>query len=205
VGAWNPAVPIVPYDGAAEQECPGSGVTASLNSEPLWQQGYVIWKSIYFQMAPSDGLVLSQFFCQFSRPYQLFADPAEYLNDTVFPTDEQGLAGMVGDNTDKAVSAIRYSYLQSDPNGEFGRQWAFYFFPDDLTVVALYGVPEGGAVFPYEMIFDLFEPPYPTLWSSTVDGFTGQYFCFQGREYIGDCVPPEPPPPEEIFISGFEE
>lgn len=203
VGAWYPSVPVIPYQGIATEACPGAGVNGSLVNEPLYQQGFVGWNSIWFQAAATDGLVLSEFYCQHSRPYQALADPSEYLNATVFPADEQGLAGMVGGNTDGAVSAIRYSFLQADPNGEFNRQWAFYFFPDGLTVVALYGVPTGDSVYPSEMIFDN-QSPYETFWSSTRDGFTGQYFCFQGRSYIGDCVPPEPPPPEQILVDGFE-
>lgn len=203
VTAWDTAIAIVPYEGAATEACPGSGVSASLVVEPLYQQGFVQWNSIMFQMALTNGLVLTDFYCQHSRAYEPSADPAEYLNETVFAADEQGLASMVGANTDDAVSAIRYSFLQSDINGEFNRQWAFYFFPDDLTVVALYGVKPGETVYPFELIYDLI-PPYPAIWSSTEDGFSGQYFCFEGRDYIGDCVPPEPPVPEEVFDDGFE-
>ncbi|MDZ4728880.1 MAG: hypothetical protein SH820_02945 [Xanthomonadales bacterium] len=134
-------------------------------------------------------------------------NPSEYLNSSTFPAEERDLAYWIGANTDNAVSAIRYSFLGQENNQLIGRQWAFYFFPNDLTVVALYGVPDDGATYLYESISDFSlgstEQDY-LLWESVRDGFDGQYFCFQGKEFIGDCVPPAPPPPDEIFVDGFE-
>jgi hypothetical protein len=204
-GAWHAAIAFEPFVAPDNPDCPGAGVSGSPFFEPLYQTGYVSWNSLYFQTATFDGLPLDQFYCQHSRPYQPFLDVSEYLNSTSFSPAENDLAYWIGTNTDNAVSAIRYSYLGMENNEWIGRQWAFYFFPNDLTVVALYGVPDDGSTYPYESISDFTLPPEDyLLWESERDGFDGQYFCFQGREYIGDCVPPAPPPPEMIFLDSFE-
>jgi hypothetical protein len=114
---------------------------------------------------------------------------------------------MIGPNTDNSVSAIRYSFVGEFEGSYFGRQWAFYFFPDNLTVVALYGVPDDSSTYEMESIID-FDLPSANdewlLWNSQRDGYYGQYFCFQDGAYIGDCVPAAPPPPEMIFQDSFE-
>ena len=203
-GAWYPPVAIVPYQGVATEGCPGASVNGSPYNPPLHHHGAIGINPLYFQTATFYDLVLTEFYCQHSRPYQAFADPGTYLNETTLPSDEQGLAGMIGANTNNAVTASRYSFLGQNANGYFGRQWAFYFFPEGLMVVALYGVPDDGSTGPYESILDLSEPVDWLLWDSDRDGYTGQYWCFQDLEYIGDCVPPEPEPPEMLHLDGFE-
>lgn len=208
-GAWGSSIAIAPWVGSSD-DCPGAGVfgEGDPNSPPINHRGYIIWNNLYFQTATFFDPPLSQFYCQFSNPYsQLNSDPAFYLNEQSFPAEEQDLAHFIGPNTINAVTALRYSFLGFGSGGSFGRQWAFYFFPDELTVVALYGVPDDGSTYSTESIIDLQLPSADDewlLWNSQRDGFGGQYFCFQGREYIGDCVPPAPPPPEILFLDSFE-
>jgi len=193
-GAWSQGIPFEPHVGPDTGQCAGAGVSASFAVPPFWQQGYVN-RGILFQTTAFDGLDMDEFYCQHSQPYTPFADPSQYLNETSFPEDERDLAYMIGPNTDNAVSGIRYAFMGTNSQGLYGRQWVFYFFPDDLMVVSLHGVPEGSMTYPYESIMDFSEPVDWLIWDSERDGFTGQYFCFQDGEYIGDCVPPAPPPP----------
>jgi hypothetical protein len=205
-GAWGPQYEIYPFEPDQNPMCPGAYVSGSPYFEPYYLLGSVGWNGLYFQTATFYGLNLNIYYCQHSKPYQAFANPSEYLNSSTFPEEERDLAHWIGANTDNAVTAIRYSFLGYENSQLIGRQWAFYFFPDELTVVALYGVPDDGSTYPYESISDFsLEAPDYLLWESVRDGFDGQYFCFQGKEYIGDCVPPAPPPPEEIFMNSFEE
>jgi hypothetical protein len=209
LGAWGNSVPITPWQGSNEN-CPGAGVfgEGDPNFPPIQHRGYIIWNDIYFQTATFYDPPLDSFFCQFSAPYDPgFSTPFTYLNFASFPPEEADLAYFIGLNTNNAVSGLRYSFLGFGNSGSFGRQWVFYFFPDGLTVVGLYGVPDDGSTYATESIIDLQLPSANDewlLWNSQRDGFSGQYFCFQGRQYIGDCVPPAPPPPEEVFMDGFE-
>lgn|GEM_PF-2115415 len=206
-GAWGTQFPIYPFEPQQNPECAGAYVSGSPYYPPFYILPSVSWNGLYFQTATFPGLNLNNYYCQHSQPYQDFVNPSEYLNSSTFPAEERDLAYWIGANTDNAVSAIRYSFLGQENNQLIGRQWAFYFFPNDLTVVALYGVPDDGATYLYESISDFSlgstEQDY-LLWESVRDGFDGQYFCFQGKEFIGDCVPPAPPPPDEIFVDGFE-
>jgi len=198
LGAWLQPVSIPPYVGESTGTCSGAGVYGSPNPP---QYGWVSWNGYFFKTYSNQSLLLDQFYCQHARAYSPVFDPSEYLNESIFPPDEDGLAYMIGDNLDNSVSAVRYSFLDNSTSPPSGRQWTFYFFPNDLTVVALYGVPDDGSLSPGEGIYKLGSE---WIWWEETDGFTGQYFCFQGDSYIGDCVGPPPPPPEEIFISGFE-
>lgn len=208
LGAWDSAIEFTPFSGSSE-DCPGAGVfgEGDPNFPPINHRGYIIWNNLYFQTANFNTPALSSFYCQNSNPYNPGnPNPLYYLNEESFPAEERDLAHFIGPNLNNAVSAIRYSFLGFS-GGSYGRQWAFYFFPNDLTVVALYGVPDNGSTYPMESIIDLTLPSADDewlLWNSQRDGFNGEYFCFQGREYIGDCVPPAPPPPDEIFLDGFE-
>jgi len=199
LGAWLQPVSIPPYVGESTGTCSGAGVYGSPNPP---QYGWVSWNGYFFKTRSYSGEPLDEFYCQKARLYSFSLDLSEYLNESVFPADEAGLAYMVGENTDNSVQATRYSFLDTSTAQATGRQWAFYFFPDDLTVVALHGVPDDGSTPPSEGIYHLATAEW--IWWSDTDGFSGQYFCFQGETYIGDCVGPPPPPPEEVFINGFE-
>jgi len=159
--------------------------------------GWVNWNNYQFLTSAFEGL--NSFYCQQSRPWTPGAYPEEYLNREILPADEADLANMIGSNTNNAVSAIRYSFLGDYPQFLYGRQWTFYFFPDGLTVVALYGPQDGQTT--YEGIWDFNYPGY--IWKADVNVWNGEYFCFRDGDYISDCVTP-PPPPEEIFRDGFE-
>jgi len=201
-GAWGAAQNIDLWTN--ESNCPFySGVSGSPGN---YLYAFVYRNSVVFQAATFyEPNSYTEGYCQFSRPYQSGLSTDEYLNKAAFPPEEWDLAYMIGSNTNNAVTAVRFSFLGQDSNGLFGRQWAFYFFPNNLMVVALYGVPDDGSTYPFESIFD--QVAFEYIWESVRDGFDGQYFCFQDEEYIGDCVPPAPPPPpppEIVFRDNFE-
>jgi hypothetical protein len=199
-GAWGVAQTIDLWTN--ESTCPwDSGVSGDPGN---YLYAFVYRNSVVFQTAQFyEPDSFTEGYCQLSRPYQAGLATDEYLNKAAFPPEERDLAHMIGANTNNAVSAVRFSFLADTSSGLIGRQWAFYFFPDNLMVVGLYGVPDDGSTYPAEGIYDQIASEW--VWRSTVDGFDGQYFCFQDGEYIGDCVPPAPPPPEEIFMNSFEE
>lgn len=201
VGAWNTpqniaygggfgACPEAGWD--AEESNPGQTPTVYL----YW--GWVDWLGLEFRTSGFQGL--DTFTCESSKSYTPGASPEEYLNAAIFPPDEADLAAMIGANTGNSVTAMRYSYLGPFGGGYYGRQWTFYFFPAGLTVVALHGAQDGQDTF--EWIFDHTNGVY--VWDALADGWSGEYLCFQDGFYVGDCVPPAPPPPEDIFINGFE-
>ena len=199
LNAWTPASAI-PVDTGVPQPpasaCPGAGVSR-LPGTTL-RYGWVNWNgNYYFQTALLDGL--GGFVCQRGKPYQAGLGPGDYFNQVSLVPDERGLASMVGPNTNNAVTAIRYSFVDSFPDVSFGRQWTFYFFPGGLVVVGLYGVPDDFSYSPYESILDL--QSFYSVFNAERDYFYGQYFCFQGGSYIGDCVPV---PDETILFDGFE-
>lgn len=196
IGAWNPAEEI--SLGGGSGACPEAGWDGEIpvpGPGPTIFWDWVNWNGLEFRTSGFEGL--SIFNCQTSRSYTPGAQPEEYLNQAIFPPDEADLAVFIGTNTNNAVTAIRYSFLGDHPSGYYGRQWTFYFFPGDLTVVALHGVQDGQST--YEWIYDHDNGFY--IWDAQVDAWYGEYFCFQGNSYIGDCVPPAP---EYRFEDGFE-
>lgn len=93
--------------------------------------------------------------------------------------DEADLATLFGSDPN-AISGIRYSFFDDDPFGgtPTGFQWAFYTFPNGVTVTALYGF-ETQALDATSYI----NGP-ASVWSGT-DGYDGEYFCFRPNQYIG--------------------
>lgn len=158
--------------------------------------GWVDWGSFRFTTSAFEGL--NRFYCQYSKPWAPGAFEGEYLSAAVFGPDEADLAALIGPNEDNAVHAVRYSFVGDYPEILYGRQWTFYYFPDDLTVVALHGAADGEPT--YEWIYDALSG---YVWQAATDYWDGGYFCFQGGAYLGDCVA-APPPPEQIFQNGFE-
>lgn len=196
LGAWSEAQEIALGGG---ETCTAAGWDAQVPSPgpgPTVFWGWVWWEGLQFTTSAFEGL--NSFYCQYSKPYTPGAFEEEYLNAAVFGPDEADLAAMIGANQDNAVHAARYSFLGDYPEFLYGRQWAFYFFPDGLTVVALHGAADGQAT--YEWIYD---PNVGYLWQAATDFWDGGYFCFQNGAFLGDCVAPTPPP-EEIFRNGFE-
>jgi hypothetical protein len=93
--------------------------------------------------------------------------------------DESDLATLFG-NDPNAVSGIRYGFFDDDPFGgtPTGFQWAFYTFPNGVTVATLYGFET--------QILDAtsYINGPAAVWSGT-DGYDGEYFCFRPNQYIG--------------------
>ena len=93
--------------------------------------------------------------------------------------DESDLATLFG-NDPNAVSGIRYAFFDDDPFGgtPTGFQWAFYTFPNGVTVATLYG-------FETQILDATSYISGPVaVWSGT-DGYDGEYFCFRPNQYIG--------------------
>lgn len=94
--------------------------------------------------------------------------------------DETALATLFGSDPN-AVTGIRYAFFDDDPFGgtPTGFQWAFYTFPNGVTVATLYG-------FETEALDATSYISGPAaVWSGT-DGYDGEYFCFRQNQYIGE-------------------
>ena len=105
--------------------------------------------------------------------------PGEFNQFTFFHGDELVLGAFVGANEDDAVTAIRYTYLDGAAEPD-GFQWAFYFFPRELTVVGLYGLETH--------LFDstsYISDGSVDYWDGARDGYEGEYFCFREGAWIG--------------------
>lgn len=151
-------------------ECPGTVALSVI----------VDWNGFTFA-GVDDAVYLADTYCQEAFPYDEFAFEDEYLNSLIFPEDEAALASLIGENTDNSVTAIRYSFLDGDRFGEPGGfQWVFYHFPNDTTIVGLYGLVD--AVLGSNSYI---RQGNTVLWQGDVDGFNGEYFCFRGQEYLG--------------------
>lgn len=182
----------------------------------------VSWRGFLFS-GGFAGNFLVDTYCQAANDYDPISDPdpSEYLSADSIPGDEAGLAEKVGNNNDpdplQRVTALRYTFLDADRFPDLpgdpeprGFQWAFYFFPGDVTLVALYGDLEPGTL-GFE---PLIEAGTTTLWDGIAFGSDGEYFCFEGTRFRGiwDGEPAGTAPldgcildlPEEIFIDGFE-
>ncbi len=203
-GAWN--LPQEISLGGGSGACPEAGWDAEVpvfEPGPTIFWGWVDWMGLEFRTSGFQGL--DTFTCQTSKPYTPGAQPEEYLNEASFPVDEAGLGAVIGDNTDNAVHAIRYSFT-GESNGQiYGRQWTFYFFSNGDTVVALHGVQPAQAT--YEWIYDHANLQY--VWRAEDDPYwDGEYFCFYDgggySQFSGTCEPTPPPPPEYIFDDSFE-
>lgn len=145
-----------------------------------------------------NNIHLTDAYCQLSTPDQ--------WGESSFFGLEPDLAALVGPNTDNAVQAIRYSYLDAERfDGPTGFQWIFYDFPGGLTLVGLYGLTETVLTdTSYIRVGGTF------LWRGT-DGYDGEYFCFHDGAYAGTwggelgddpdgCLAPL----QQIFDDGFE-
>lgn len=204
IGAWN--APLEIELGGDEGACPESGWDAQVpvfEPGPTIFWGWVHWLGLEFRTSGFEGL--DTFTCQTSKPYTPGAQPDEYLNEATFPEDEANLGAVIGDNTDNAVHAIRYSFTGEFQGQTYGRQWTFYFFDDGTVVVALHGVLPAQVT--YEWIYDHTNSQY--VWRAEDDPFwNGEYFCFYDyggwSAFNGTCEPEPPPPPEYIFYDNFE-
>lgn len=184
-------------------DCPGSSAASDT----------IVWNGISF-IGSSFSLYNVYEYCQTIATYEEFLGADEYLNEDIFFDDETGLAAKIGANQDEPfITAIRYTFLNGGPFEEDteGFQWAFYFFPNGVTLVTIYGE------IPIDP--DKFDPWITDgdkiFWDALESGYDGEYFCFDNGEYAGlwdgsnvgtdpiaGCVPP--PKPENIFTDGFE-
>lgn len=204
-GAWSEEFPM----NAVPDDCPGAIAWSSSENPVYW--GEVQWN--FNQFVTSAFSQLNRNYCQYSKPYQQGLDTSEYLNAAIFQEAEPGLAQKIGSNTDNVITAIRYSFVGDYPEIPiYGRQWAFYFFPGDFTIVALYGVTQLPT---FEWIWEFHEGNW--VWRAQYEGFEGEYFCFDGHTFVGrwDGEPVNEPGPvspeqgclltsEPIFSDGFE-
>lgn len=144
-------------------DCPGSSVGSTL----------VLRDGITFSGRDNAAHLVDDY-CQIS-----IADV--WNSSSFFQGDESGLAALVGPNTDNAVSSIRYSMLDDIRfDSPTGFQWSFYLFPNQLTIVGLYGL-EGTTLDTSSYIRSSNE----FLWRADLDGYDGEYFCFLGGTYLG--------------------
>ena len=171
-GAWT-------EDGFAigSADCPGTTVSSS----------GVSWQGFRFEADPfvPDEQYLVDSYCQTVAQYEDGLEDFEYLNSEIFFDDEAGLAAKVGTNTGLfPVEAIRYTFLDGDrfESETRGYQFAFYFFPNGITLATVYGdwtsstavdvtIHDGGQF----------------IWNGPYDG---EYFCFRddedgGMEFFG--------------------
>lgn len=120
-----------------------------------------------------DAIYLADAYCQVSVD-------GEFSGGNFF--DEPGLQALIGDNADNAVTAIRYVYLDGfrfDFGTTDGFQWGFYFFPDGLTVVGLYGLEQ------VALTASSYITQGATLrWNGAL-GYDGEYFCVQDGAWLG--------------------
>jgi len=205
---WGDALPLGPPD------CPGAaGIVAD-----------VLRLGMQFSGDQGSTFVVDTY-CQVAAPF-VEGETGEfsYLNEVVIPPDEAGLAAKIGSNTNNAVTAIRYTFLDCDRfncidiegREPDGFQWAFYFFPGNITIVALYGLQGVPLSTNHHFIYDF--SLGVDHWNGERDGFDGEYFCFDSNEFIGvwdgnpvsggpaaGCVIPEPPKREIINCGGFED
>jgi hypothetical protein len=197
-GDWADGLPI----GSAS--CPGTSASNRL----------VLWNGFTFagNSDPNFNFGVDTY-CQQTTPFTQPGEPY-FSNLSFFTGDENGLAALVGTNTNNAASAIRYTWLAgprfSNPNGF---QWAFYFFPSrQLTIVGLYGLT---AIPLFDATSFISGPGGQQIWRGGSDGYDGEYFCFTGTgagtTYAGewnglpsDTTSPCLTPFLVLFKNGFE-
>ena len=149
--------------------CPGTSANNRL----------IVWNGFTFagNSDPAQNFNVDTY-CQASTPFTTVGEP--YFSSTGFFTgDENGLAALVGTNTNNAASAIRYSWLNAPRfNNPNGFQWAFYSFPSrQLTIVGLYGMI-GIPIF--DATSFITAPGGASIWRGGTNGNDGTYFCFTG-------------------------
>jgi hypothetical protein len=147
--------------------CPGTTAGGNAANTLIEKVGYT------FSGRASTAFLVDDY-CQVAQSTAL-------TQTNYFYADEQGLASLFGDNPGGAITGIRYSMLDQ-PRFDFtatGFQWAFYSFPNGVTIAGLYGLEsatlddtsyiKAGAVF---------------VWKGS-QGYGGQYFCFRSNAYMG--------------------
>jgi hypothetical protein len=148
--------------------CPGTAAGSTL----------VVWNGYTFSGRDRTEH-LTDTYCQIPVPDSL--TEASY-----FYADETGLASLIGSNENNAVTAIRYSFLDS-PRFDFdatGFQWMFVRFEagdTDTTIVGLNGL--GGVALDSTSYLSF---GGIRLWDGGTNGYAGQYFCFANDTFLGE-------------------
>ena len=123
-------------------------------------------------------------YCQYTLPGQFSGDDLEFVDPP-----EPALRTMIGANSGDAVTAVRYTWMTGDflfDGPSF--QWALFSFPNEVTVVALYGLLDLDPFPPEPLVLDgstAIKQGLATLWSAAGNNFDGEYFCFLDGEYAG--------------------
>jgi hypothetical protein len=171
--AWSNAYPITSSD-----HC------------PRYDSGSVLTRGdLVFQNPQNPTPYAENMYCQDIPNYSFGMATDEYLNSEVFPDEEAGLAAKVGPNQGSLVDSVtaeRYTFLDGDEQveGATGFQWAFYSFPDGVLIVALYtdlAVQADG----FDPVIYHASDEEDIVWEASVNGFDGQYFCFDLGVFIG--------------------
>jgi len=154
-------------------DCPG---THASNSNVGWE-GFE-FKADPF--VPQDAYLVDSY-CQTVAQYEDGMGDDEYLNSALFGPDEAGLAEKIGTNIRPfPVRAIRYTYLNGDRfEGETqGYQFAFYFFPNGITLATVYGQWISSTYIDLTI-----HDGIQFIWNGPYDG---EYFCFSNDTEDGE-------------------
>ncbi|MFC1777845.1 hypothetical protein ACFL3I_11000 [Pseudomonadota bacterium] len=154
-------------------DCPGTDASSS----------DVGWEGFGFKADPfvPHEQYLVDSYCQTAARYQDGMEVSEYLNSTTFFDDEAGLAAKVGPNTGPfPVEAIRYTYLNGDrfESETRGYQFAFYSFPNGVTLATVYGKWTSSTYIDVTI-----NEGSQFIWNGPYDG---EYFCFSNDNENGD-------------------
>lgn len=148
--------------------CPGTATGSPL----VLRDGYTF--SGYATLAVSN-----ESYCQ--------STIASEFDSSDIPLDEPGLATLVAGAND-AVVGIRYTFANGsplDPSTPVRFQWAFYDFPNGVTIAALYGlVDDFGDDIPVTDASTYLREGATVLWGGD-DGLDDAYFCFIDGDYVG--------------------
>lgn len=140
----------------------------------------ILWNDHVF-VGLDDPSLLEGAYCSASRGAR--------FSGSSLPSDEADLAALVGTNLDGAITARRFTFL-NDPEryaATHGFQWMFVNFPNDFTIVGLYGLQRvklDETTFVSERM--------NVLWNSVGDRFDGEYFCFDKGRFVGTWNPTRP-------------
>lgn len=154
-------------------DCPGTDASSS----------DVRWEGTTFKADPfvPHERYLVDSYCQTAARYQDGMEDFEYLNSATFFDDEAGLAAKVGPNTGPSpVEAIRYTYLNGDrfePETR-GYQFAFYSFPNGVTLATIYGTWTSSTYIDVTI-----HDGNQFIWNGPYDG---EYFCFSSDNQYGE-------------------
>ena len=141
------------------------------------------WGSYRFH-GNGDTAYTYNMYCQYTLPGEFNSSSMEFLDPP-----EPALRSLVGANTNDAVTGIRYTWMTADfLFGGPSFQWAFFSFPNGVTIVALYGLLDMDPFPPEPLVLDgstAIKQGTATLWSAAGNSFDGEYFCFLDGEFAG--------------------